>query len=68
MRSGTMQGWHVKFLLPRLLEDTSFNGVSKFEEALHIMPTWKQGIPIAVEYLMSLSTPIARIFEQYSSQ
>eukprot|EP00957_Ditylum_brightwellii_P019453 1467620-Ditylum_brightwellii.AAC.1 len=39
-----------------------------FEKVLHIMPTWKQALPIIVEYLRSLSTPIVRIFGQYNSK
>eukprot|EP00957_Ditylum_brightwellii_P024870 1880583-Ditylum_brightwellii.AAC.1 len=39
-----------------------------FEKALHIMPTWKQAIPITVEYLRLLSTAIARIIGQYDSK
>eukprot|EP00957_Ditylum_brightwellii_P170828 13002228-Ditylum_brightwellii.AAC.1 len=39
-----------------------------FEKVLHIMLTWKQAIPIIVEYLRFLSTPIARMFGQYNSK
>eukprot|EP00957_Ditylum_brightwellii_P095361 7264112-Ditylum_brightwellii.AAC.1 len=67
MRCGKMQGCHVKFLLSRLLLDMPADYLSKFEKVLHIMPTWKQAIPIIVEYLRLLNTPIARIFGQYNS-
>ena len=68
MRCGAMQECHVNFLLSRLLQDMPDDELRTFEKALHIMPTWKQAIPIVVEYLRSLNTPIARIFAQYSSK
>eukprot|EP00957_Ditylum_brightwellii_P129173 9852385-Ditylum_brightwellii.AAC.1 len=63
-----MQECHVNFLLSRLLRDMPDDELYTFEKELHIMPTWKQAIPIIVEYLRSLSTPIARIFGQYNSK
>eukprot|EP00957_Ditylum_brightwellii_P039612 2996140-Ditylum_brightwellii.AAC.2 len=42
--------------------------LSKFEKELRTMPTWKQAIPIIVEYLRSLNTPKSRIFGQYNSK
>eukprot|EP00957_Ditylum_brightwellii_P061683 4680747-Ditylum_brightwellii.AAC.1 len=68
MRCGTMQECHVNFLLPMLLRDMPDDELRTFEKALHIIPTWKQAIPIIVEYLRSLSTLIARIFGQYNSK
>eukprot|EP00957_Ditylum_brightwellii_P039473 2986114-Ditylum_brightwellii.AAC.1 len=63
-----MQQCHVKFLLSRLLQDMTADGVSRFEKVFHIIPTWKQAIPVIVEYLTPLNTPIATIFRQNNSK
>eukprot|EP00957_Ditylum_brightwellii_P198575 15134775-Ditylum_brightwellii.AAC.1 len=48
MRYGTMQECHVNFFLSRLLQDMPDDELHTFKKALHIMPTWKQAIPIIV--------------------
>eukprot|EP00957_Ditylum_brightwellii_P115693 8824546-Ditylum_brightwellii.AAC.1 len=68
MRCGKMEECHVNFLLSRLPQDMPVDDFSKFENALHIMPTWKQVILITVEYIRSMNTPIAIIFGQYNSK
>eukprot|EP00957_Ditylum_brightwellii_P025522 1929427-Ditylum_brightwellii.AAC.1 len=63
-----MQECHVNFLLSRLFQDIPDDKSHTFEKALHIMPTWKHAIPIIVEYLRLLSTPITRILGQHNSK
>eukprot|EP00957_Ditylum_brightwellii_P094788 7218071-Ditylum_brightwellii.AAC.1 len=68
MRCGKVQECHMNFLLSRLLRDMPADELRTFEKVLHIMPTWKQAIPILVEYLRLLSTPLARNFVKYNSK
>eukprot|EP00957_Ditylum_brightwellii_P169976 12938116-Ditylum_brightwellii.AAC.1 len=46
MQNGAMKESHVKFLLLRHLSNLSSGEKDKFKDALHIMPTWKQTVPI----------------------
>eukprot|EP00957_Ditylum_brightwellii_P164117 12495685-Ditylum_brightwellii.AAC.1 len=42
MQNGGMKDSHVHFLLSRHLSNLSSGEKDKFNDALHIMPTWKQ--------------------------
>lgn len=63
-----MKDNHMEFILSRSLHNMSHDEQRNFVNALHIMPTWKQAIPITVEYLSKLNTPIAKIITKYSTK
>ena len=49
MRNGRMEARHVNLLLTRLLHGMPLKEQQSFDNALHIMPKWKQAIPITGE-------------------
>ena len=49
MRNGRMEARHVNLLLTRLLHDMPLKEQQSFDNALYIMPKWKQAIPITGE-------------------
>eukprot|EP00957_Ditylum_brightwellii_P153411 11676382-Ditylum_brightwellii.AAC.1 len=60
MQNRTMKDVHVNFLLLHCLSNLSLGEKDKFKDAPHIMPTWKQTVPITVQYLKHLNVPIAK--------
>eukprot|EP00957_Ditylum_brightwellii_P080253 6104439-Ditylum_brightwellii.AAC.1 len=60
MQNGAMKESHANFLLLRCLAQLSPEEKDKFKDAIHMIPTWKQTVPITVQYLKQLNVPIAK--------
>eukprot|EP00957_Ditylum_brightwellii_P142865 10885782-Ditylum_brightwellii.AAC.1 len=63
-----MKESHVNFLLSYCLSNLSSEEKEKFKDALHIMPTWKQTVPVTVQYLKQLNVPIDIIVAKLSTK
>eukprot|EP00957_Ditylum_brightwellii_P063608 4828435-Ditylum_brightwellii.AAC.1 len=48
-RNGRMDARHINLLLTRLLHDMPLKEHQSFDNDLHIMPKWKQAIPLTCE-------------------
>ena len=67
MRYGNVSRSSAELLVSRC-SDTISDEERKFfeEEALYILPTWKETVPITIQYLKGLKPPIARIDAKFN--
>eukprot|EP00957_Ditylum_brightwellii_P085322 6489827-Ditylum_brightwellii.AAC.1 len=68
IQNGALKESNVNFLLLYCLSNLSSEEKDKFKEALHIVPTWKQTVPITVQYLKQLRVPFAKVIAKLSTK
>jgi len=67
MRDGEVTRASAELLFTRILEHLPEEEQKTFEkEALYAMPTWKDTVPVTVQYLKDLKTPVARVDAKFS--
>jgi hypothetical protein len=68
IQAGKVDDEAVNFLQSRFMDNLPPKERLLFEqEAIYIMPRWKRTVPITIEYLRKLGSPVAKLKAQYSS-